>query len=101
MIRSVDLMIHNDLAEIAVVRDALDQLGSDLQVPMSALMQLQVALDEVVSNVVKYSWPDGGKHEVLVRITVNFAGGSPETDIEPETVPRPSPTPARAGSCSY
>ena len=37
-------------------------------------------------------------YRTIVRI--NFAGGSPETDIEPETVPRraprlrPSPTPA-------
>ncbi len=59
MIRSVDLEIHNDLSEIAVVRDTLDRLGSELEVPSRALMQLQVALDEIVSNVVKYSWPDG------------------------------------------
>jgi hypothetical protein len=37
-------------------------------------------------------------------VRINFTGGSPETDIEPETVPRrvpvprPSPTPAGAGS---
>jgi serine/threonine-protein kinase RsbW len=74
MIRSVDLVIHNDVAEIAVVRDALDQLGGELRVPTSALTQLQVALDEVVSNVVKYSWTDGGVHEVSVRITVSATG---------------------------
>ena len=74
MIRSVDLAIHNDLSEIAVVRDALDRLGSEFDVPARALMHLQVALDEIVSNVVKYSWPDGGKHELLVRITVSATG---------------------------
>jgi hypothetical protein len=31
-------------------------------------------------------------------VRINFAGGSPETDIEPETAPRPSPTSAPAGS---
>jgi serine/threonine-protein kinase RsbW len=62
MTHAVDLMIHNDLSEIAIVRDALDRLGSELAVPVRALMQLQVALDEIVSNVVKYSWPDGSKH---------------------------------------
>jgi serine/threonine-protein kinase RsbW len=74
MIRSVDLVIHNDLSEIAVVRDTLDRLGSELAVPAPALMQLQVALDEIVSNVVKYSWPDGSKHKFLVRITVRETG---------------------------
>jgi serine/threonine-protein kinase RsbW len=73
-IRSVDVAIHNDLSEIAVARDALDRLGSEFDVPPRVLMSLQVALDEVVSNVVKYSWPDGAKHELLVRMTVSAGG---------------------------
>lgn len=74
MPRSVDLVIHNDMSEIAIVRDALDQVGKQFDVPAAALINLQVALDEVVSNVVKYSWPDGDKHELLVRITVRKTG---------------------------
>jgi serine/threonine-protein kinase RsbW len=96
MIRSVDLVIHNDLSEIVVVRDALDQLGGELEVPAHALMQLQVALDEIVSNVVKYSWRDGGKHKFLVRITVSATGvaldifddGQP---FDPREAPEPNP----------
>jgi serine/threonine-protein kinase RsbW len=99
MTRSVDLLIHNDLAEIAVVRDTLDQLGSELGVPARALMQLQVAADEIISNVVKYSWADGRKHEFLVRITVNdigvmldiFDDGEP---FDPRGAPEPNPPPA-------
>ena len=76
MTRAVDLVIRNDLSEIAIVRDALDRLGGELEVPARALMQLQVALDEIVSNVVKYSWLDGGNHELQVRITVDATGVS-------------------------
>jgi serine/threonine-protein kinase RsbW len=72
MKRAVELRLKNDLSEVAIVRDALDNLASDLGIPMRALLQLQVALDEVVSNVVKYSWQDDGKHEFLVRITVHL-----------------------------
>ena len=70
MTRTVDLRIHNDLSEIDAVRDTLDNLASELGIAMQALMPLQVALDEVVSNVVKYAWDDDGRHEFLVRITV-------------------------------
>ena len=99
MNRSVDILINNDISEIAVVRDSLEQLGNELNVPMRAIMQLQVALDEVVSNVVKYSWPDGGKHQLLVRITVNAAGvaldiyddGQP---FDPRDAPEPVAPPA-------
>jgi serine/threonine-protein kinase RsbW len=96
MTRSVDIVIHNNLPEIALVRDALDQLGSELEVPARAIIQLQVALDEIVSNVIKYSWADRGKHEFLVRITVN--DGSVALDIfddgepfDPRGAPEPDP----------
>ena len=71
MKRAVELRLKNELSEIAIARDALDNLAAELDIPTRALMQLQVALDEVVSNVVKYSWQDDAKHEFLVRITVH------------------------------
>jgi anti-sigma regulatory factor (Ser/Thr protein kinase) len=74
MKRTVDLRISNDLSQIGIVRDTLDALASELGLPMRALTQLQVALDEVASNVVKYAWEDGGRHEFLVRITVHSGG---------------------------
>jgi serine/threonine-protein kinase RsbW len=97
MSSSVDIVIHNELSEIALVRDALDQLGSELEVPAQAIVQLQVALDEIVSNVIKYSWVDGGKHDILVRITVDddgvaldiFDDGEP---FDPRGVPEPLPS---------
>ena len=105
MSRSVDIVIQNDLSEIALVRDALDQLGQELKVPGRTILQLQVALDEIVSNVIKYSWADSGKHEFLVRITVGegsvaldiFDDGEPfdpHGAAEPEQPPegkRPAP----------
>jgi serine/threonine-protein kinase RsbW len=97
MSSSVDIVIHNELSEIALVRDALDQLGSELEVPAQAIVQLQVALDEIVSNVIKYSWVDGGKHDILVRITIDddgvaldiFDDGEP---FDPRGVPEPLPS---------
>lgn len=69
--RSLEIQLRNETAEAARVRDALDSLGAELLIPARVLMQLQVALDEIVSNVIKYSWPDGARHEFLVRITAD------------------------------
>jgi len=70
MAHVVDVRIRNDISDIGIVRDILDKLAREFRIPVHALTQLQVALDEVVSNVIKYSWDDGGQHEFLVRITV-------------------------------
>ena len=70
MAHVVDVRIRNDISDIGIVRDTLDKLAREFRIPVHALTQLQVALDEVVSNVIKYAWEDGGRHEFIVRITV-------------------------------
>ena len=67
--QSVEIVIRNSIAELANLRDGLERIGAELGVPGKPLMQLQVALDEIASNVIKYGWPDGGNHEFCVRIT--------------------------------
>jgi anti-sigma regulatory factor (Ser/Thr protein kinase) len=97
--RVAEFRIGNDLSEIGDIRDGLDRLGQEVGVPARPLMQLQVALDEVVSNVVKYAWGDGGQHELLVRITVKPGKVDVEIcddgrEFDPRSVPAPDPIPA-------
>jgi len=95
---AVDISIRNDLAELATVTDALDRLGEQVGFPAKALMQLQVALDEILSNVIKYAWADGGPHELRIRIRARAAGI--EVVITDDGLPfdpraQPAPEPAR------
>jgi serine/threonine-protein kinase RsbW len=100
MTRSVELQIRNDVSEIGIVRDTLDDLAREFGIPMRPLMQLQVAIDEVVSNVVKYSWDDGARHEILVRITIRPDRVDLEIiddgrEFDPlKSAPAPNPPPA-------
>ena len=68
---TTDVTIRNDLADIAVLRDAVDRVGANSRIPSATLYDLQIVLDEIVSNVIKYAWPAGGAHEVRVRLTVD------------------------------
>jgi anti-sigma regulatory factor (Ser/Thr protein kinase) len=67
--QSVEIVIRNEIAELAELRDGLERIAAELGVPGKPLMQLQIALDEIASNVIKYGWPDGGNHKLCVRIT--------------------------------
>lgn len=95
MPHAVDVRIRNDVSDIAILRDTLDHLAREFGIPQRALTQLQVALDEVASNVIKYSWDDGGPHEFLVRIIVQpdrvdlelFDDGR---EFDPVTAPPPT-----------
>ena len=97
--RTAEIVIRNDMAELANLRDSLERIGAELGVPGKPLMQLQVALDEIASNVINYGWPEGGNHKLCVRITGQQ--GRIEVEIvddgrefDPRDAPPPEPQPA-------
>jgi anti-sigma regulatory factor (Ser/Thr protein kinase) len=97
--RSVEIWMRNETSELTKVRDALDSLGDELRIPTGVLTPLQVALDEIASNVIKYSWSDGAGHEFLVRITADTETVTLEiiddgVAFDPRSAPAPAPLPA-------
>jgi serine/threonine-protein kinase RsbW len=97
--RTVEIVIRNDMAELANLHDSLERIGAELGVPGKPLMQLQVALDEIASNVIKYGWPDGGNHKLCVRITgqqgrIEVQIVDDGREFDPRLAPPPEPQPA-------
>ena len=76
---TTNLVIRNDIAQLVLLSEAMERFGSEHALAPKPLVQLQVALDEIVSNVIKYAWPEGGSHEIHVRIT--FDSGKLTIDI--------------------
>jgi serine/threonine-protein kinase RsbW len=70
----VNLSIRNRIDDLDIVRATLDRVAQDLGIPNKAVIQLQVALDEILSNVVKYAWPAGEAHELHLSIKVEDGG---------------------------
>lgn len=63
------IVIRNDVADLAALATAMERVGAEHGMPEKSLFQLQVSLDEMVSNVIKYAWPEGGAHDIEIRIT--------------------------------
>ena len=96
---TTQLAIRNKLADLAILSDALERFCVQHGVARKLLVQLQVALDEIVSNVIKYAWPEGGTHELSVRITTRRNGVEVEIiddgrAFDPLGVPAPERRPA-------
>jgi anti-sigma regulatory factor (Ser/Thr protein kinase) len=64
------VVIRNDVADLAALRTAMERIATEHGIPEESLFQLQIVLDEMVSNVIKYAWADAGAHEIEIRITV-------------------------------
>jgi anti-sigma regulatory factor (Ser/Thr protein kinase) len=68
------IVIRNDIADLAALTTAMERVGAEHGMSEQSLFQLQVALDEIVSNVIKYAWPMGGAHDIEIRITAREDG---------------------------
>ena len=63
----------------------VDRVETEYDLPAEVLTDLRIALDEIVTNIVKYAYPDRGAHEFTIGCAVR--GDRLETGIEDEGVP--------------
>ncbi len=63
------IAVHNNLANLSIAGEALERFCMAHGIARQILTQLQVALDEIGSNIIKYAWADAGPHEFSVRLT--------------------------------
>src|SRR5262245_60937089 len=84
----------NDLAELERLDRVVDAFGRGQHLSPTFVFDLQLATNEVFTNIVRYGYDDGGPHEIVVRLI----GGDDEvvSEIEddgrpfdPSTVPTP------------
>lgn len=68
------IVIRNNIADLAALTTAMERVGAEHGMPEQSLFALQVALDEIVSNVIKYAWPEAGAHDIEIRITARDNG---------------------------
>jgi len=95
------IVIRNNLANLATVTATMERLGAEYRMPENFLLQLQIVLDEMLSNIIKYAWPEGGEHEIEILMTVRTDAVEVEIIDDGEmfdprdTVPRDKPLPGQ------
>jgi serine/threonine-protein kinase RsbW len=98
--RPTCVTIRNEMSELAVLSDALRQFCVQHAVGRRTGVQLHVTLDEIVSNIIKYAWPEGGAHELSVCMsaeadTIRVEVVDDGKAFDPRTAPPPPATVAR------
>ena len=71
MIEQTTLTLKNDLAEVERVISFISDLCTRNSIPPETEYDLNLALDELVANVTKHAFPEGGEHWFTVHITVS------------------------------
>lgn len=71
MSASTEIVLVNDLAELERLNQLLEEFGGQNQFHVEEQYAVYLCLEEIITNVVNYAWPDGGQHEIVVRLSVD------------------------------
>lgn len=66
---SITIQVDTDVREVERLNKLIRQFGELHEVPSRALYAVNLALDELVTNVVLYGFDDPGSHAVTVRLS--------------------------------
>jgi serine/threonine-protein kinase RsbW len=70
---NITVRLPIDLREIERLNRVVRQFGDLHEVPSRALYAVNLALDEVVTNVVRHGFEEPAGHEIVARVTVGSA----------------------------
>ena len=63
-----ELVMRNDIADIALMAEFVDGLCEKYQLPADVGFSLNLALEEAVVNVMKYAYPEGEEHKIALSV---------------------------------
>lgn len=64
------LTLHNDIKEVELLPAWLETLSETMPLNAGDVMQLNLAIEEAVVNVMEYAFPDDDKHEFTLTAEV-------------------------------
>jgi len=69
----MEFRLKNDLNEIQLLAEAIELFGEENNLPSKDLFQVNLALDELLTNTISYGYPDTKEHEILIKYTIEDA----------------------------
>jgi serine/threonine-protein kinase RsbW len=66
----LSLMLSNHLSELKKMSEAVSAWCRGNNISSAAEFHVNLALDEIISNVIRYGWKDSGEHQFSVRLSL-------------------------------
>jgi phosphoserine phosphatase RsbU/P len=85
MTEHVEIHLHNELSELDRLHRTLTEFGGQHGLPDKVLHDLNLALEEILTNIISYGYTDSGEHEIRVRLAIE--PGEMRVDVEDDGRP--------------
>lgn len=64
------ITIKNKNEELAKLAAEIERIGEEHEFSMSTVMNLDLVLEEALTNVIKYAYADDEEHDITISITI-------------------------------
>ncbi len=94
MAEQATLVLKNDASELERVMSYVSELCVQKSIPPDIEYDLNLALDEMITNVAKHAYPKGGEHRFTVQVTMGeneFVARIEDDGIEFDPTQYPNP----------
>jgi anti-sigma regulatory factor (Ser/Thr protein kinase) len=73
-IHSKKIVIKNTIEEVQRAISAFETFAAQYTIPTDIMVKVNVVLDELLSNIVKYSFPDDAEYEIDITVELFTTG---------------------------
>ena len=85
MSKPMAIPFKNQLSEIERLGQVMEEFAALHRLPPNLVFELNLALEEVLTNVISYGYDDSGEHEILIRLSCK--GGEITAEVEDDGRP--------------
>ena len=64
-----EITISNNLNEITVLASFIEEVGEELSLSVETTMNINLALEEAVANIIMYAYPPQEQHAILLKVS--------------------------------
>ena len=65
------LTIVNQIEQLEEMAKALEALSEEWNIPMDIMLSLNLVLEELITNIIFYGYPDKTEHKIIVRFSLD------------------------------
>lgn len=65
-------VINNQIEELSFLAEKIEELAEEWKLPMALAMNINLVIEEAVTNIMFYAFTDKKKHEIKISISLNI-----------------------------
>lgn len=69
--KNKQFVIENQVGELSALAERIDKLAEEWELSSALAMNVNLVIEEAVSNIIFYAFPDKNKHEIKISISAD------------------------------